>query len=182
MASLTAFFVISLKRTRWMLGLASRTSSAMCQAMASPSRSGSGASSTLSTFLAAALISASTFFLPSMTSYWGAKPCSMSIPMVFLGRSLTCPTEAFTTYPGPRYFLIVVALAGDSTMTRALSPSPRRDFFFGASPAPSGVASAGAAATFALGFAAFVLVVGAFAVGAFAVGAFGDAALTAGAV
>jgi hypothetical protein len=39
-----AFFVISLNITRWMLALESRISSAMCQAMASPSRSGSGAS------------------------------------------------------------------------------------------------------------------------------------------
>ena len=45
-ASMTAFFVISLNSTRWMFGLSSRTSSAMCQAIASPSRSGSGASST----------------------------------------------------------------------------------------------------------------------------------------
>jgi hypothetical protein len=68
MASLTAFLVISLNSTRWMLLLAGRISSAMCQAMASPSRSGSGARKTRSALRAAAMISASTFFLPSMTS------------------------------------------------------------------------------------------------------------------
>ncbi len=42
-ASVMPFFVISLNSTRWMFGLMSRSSSAMCQAIASPSRSGSGA-------------------------------------------------------------------------------------------------------------------------------------------
>ena len=97
MASFTAFFVISLNSTRWMFELAGRISSAMCQAMASPSRSGSGASRTWPAFLAAAVISAITFFLPSITTYSGWKSCSTSIPMVALGRSLTCPTDALTT-------------------------------------------------------------------------------------
>ena len=88
-ASLIAFLVISLKRTRWMFGFAERTSSAMCQAIASPSRSGSGASSTRWAFRAASIISARTFFFPSMTTYSGWKPCSMSIPIFFLGRSFT---------------------------------------------------------------------------------------------
>jgi len=39
--------------------------------MASPSRSGSGASRTFSALLAAALISAITFFLPSMNHVFG---------------------------------------------------------------------------------------------------------------
>src|SRR5215471_13368450 len=128
-----------------MLGFESRTSSAMCQAIASPSRSGSGARYTRPTSPAAFLISARTFFLPSMTSYSGWKSCSMSMPMFFLGRSLTCPTDAFTTKPRPRYFLIVFAFAGDSTMTSALS-LPRRGraigFFAGASDAVATVAAA----------------------------------------
>src|SRR5215831_13811051 len=42
----------------------------------------------------------------------------MSTPSVLLGRSLTCPSEASTEKPFPRYFWIVFALAGDSTMTK----------------------------------------------------------------
>src|SRR5215469_4620052 len=42
----------------------------------------------------------------------------MSTPRVLLGRSLTCPSEASTEKPFPRYFWIVFALAGDSTMTK----------------------------------------------------------------
>ena len=64
-----------------------------------------------------------------MTTYSGAKSCSMSMPIFFLGRSFTCPTEAFTTYPAPRYFLMVLALAGDSTIT-SVPPEPRTFFFF----------------------------------------------------
>src|SRR5262249_12226679 len=41
------------------------------------------------------------------------------MPMSFLGRSLTCPTEAITVYPEPRYLLMVFALEGDSTITSA---------------------------------------------------------------
>ena len=54
-----------------MFGFAERTSSAMCQAIASPSRSGSGASSTRWACRAASMISARTFFFPSMTTYSG---------------------------------------------------------------------------------------------------------------
>src|SRR3974390_2273612 len=43
----------------------------------------------------------------------------MSIP-IFLGRSRMCPFEAMTSYFEPRYFLIVLAFAGDSTTTRVL--------------------------------------------------------------
>src|SRR5690242_14667528 len=62
----------------------------------------------------------------------------MSTPILLLGRSITWPTEAFTTYPEPRYFLIVFAFAGDSTTTRVLPlarlatsavPSDLRDVF-----------------------------------------------------
>src|SRR5437660_11897405 len=46
----------------------------------------------------------------------------MSMAKRLLGKSRTCPLLAATSKSGPRYLLIVRALAGDSTMTR--------DFFF----------------------------------------------------
>src|SRR5262245_10003134 len=58
-----------------------------------------------------------TFFLSRRTTYSGSKPFSTSTPSLDLGRSMTCPTDAFTVNPDPRYFLIVRALAGDSTTT-----------------------------------------------------------------
>src|SRR5438105_8645279 len=42
------------------------------------------------------------------------------------GRSRTWPILAFTTNPSPRYLLIVLAFAGDSTITRSFP----LDFFF----------------------------------------------------
>src|SRR2546430_4658309 len=52
-------------------------------------------------------------------------PRSTLFPYTTLFRSsITWPTDAFTVKPAPRYFLIVLALAGDSTMTSALPPSP----------------------------------------------------------
>src|SRR5437762_1483545 len=50
----------------------------------------------------------------------------MSTPSLLLGRSRTCPLEARTSNPEPRYLPIVRALAGDSTMTRFF---PRRAGF-----------------------------------------------------
>src|SRR5216684_1532854 len=44
----------------------------------------------------------------------------MSTPIFDFGRSMMWPTEAFTVYPEPRYFLMVFALAGDSTTTSVL--------------------------------------------------------------
>src|SRR3954462_13305104 len=55
----------------------------------------------------------------SRTSYSGTNVLR-STPMPLLGRSRTCPIDAFTTKPSPRYLLIVLALAGDSTITRDL--------------------------------------------------------------
>src|SRR3990170_997840 len=51
-------------------------------------------------------------------TYLGTKPPSMSTPREPLGRSLTWPMEARTSYPEPRKPARVRALAGDSTMTR----------------------------------------------------------------
>src|SRR5208283_5211749 len=62
--------------------------------------------------------------LPSMTSYFGRKPFSTSTARSFLGRSLMCPSDAFTTNCLPRYLLIVFAFAGDSTITNAFAISP----------------------------------------------------------
>src|ERR1700681_2644915 len=61
---------------------------------------------------------ATTFSLPGMMTYSVSKSLSVSTPRVLLGRSLTWPSEASTVKPLPRYFWIVLALAGDSTMTK----------------------------------------------------------------
>src|SRR6476620_3552511 len=50
-----------------------------------------------------------------------AKPCSGSTAPSFGTRSRTWPYEARTVKSGPRYLLIVLALAGDSTMRRFLA-------------------------------------------------------------
>src|ERR1022692_2885740 len=54
-----------------------------------------------------------------MISWRGSNPCSTSTARSFLGRSLIWPSDALTTYCLPRYLLMVFALAGDSTITRA---------------------------------------------------------------
>ncbi len=119
-----AFLVISLKSTRRTRASppSAPNSSEMCQAIASPSRSGSVAMKTRSAFLAARLMSERTLALPLMTSYWGRKPFSTSTPIFDLGKSFTWPTDAFTSKLRPRYFLMVLALAGDSTITRVGPP------------------------------------------------------------
>ena len=43
-----------------------------------------------------------------------------STPSLLLGRSRMCPMDALTSKPGPRYFPMVFALAGDSTITKLL--------------------------------------------------------------
>ncbi len=91
-----------------------------CQAIASPSRSGSGPSSTMSVFLAASRKSLITSPLPLIVMYLGLNPCSTSMPNWLLGRSRTCPMDALTTYFRPSILLIARALAGDSTITRTL--------------------------------------------------------------
>src|SRR5271166_680452 len=55
-----------------------------------------------------------------MTTYSVSKLFSRSTPRLLLGRSFTWLYEASTVNPLPRYFWIVFALAGDSTMTRPL--------------------------------------------------------------
>src|SRR5688500_3890789 len=98
--------------------------SATCQAIASPSRSGSVARKTRLAAFAAFLISETVWVLPLMVTYSGVNVFpSISTPSFRVGRSRTWPTVAFTEYPAPRYFPIVFALVGDSTMTSA---SPAR--------------------------------------------------------
>src|SRR3954451_15070412 len=70
---------------------------------------------------AACFSSEISFFLPSITSYLGVKSLSTSTAKSFLGKSLTWPKEALTRYCLPRYFPIVFAFAGDSTMTSDLA-------------------------------------------------------------
>ncbi len=65
-ASTTAFFVISLKMTRF-VGISFKSSTSFrCQLIASPSRSGSVAKNNSSMFLAASCNSLTTFFLSLM--------------------------------------------------------------------------------------------------------------------
>ena len=60
-----------------------------------------------------------TFFLPWMHCVLGLEVVlDVDARASSSGRSITWPTEAFTVKSRPRYFLIVFALAGDSTMTR----------------------------------------------------------------
>ncbi len=92
--------VISLKRTRKTLSFffldLPPISWAMCHAIASPSRSGSGARNTLSTSWAFFLMSERTLDLPLMVTYCGSNSLSMSTPSLLVGKSFTCPTEAIT--------------------------------------------------------------------------------------
>ncbi len=60
---------------------------------------------------------ANTFSLPGITTRSVWKLFLMSTPSVFFGRSFTWPSDASTSYSLPRYLLMVLAFAGDSTMT-----------------------------------------------------------------
>ena len=96
-ASCTPFFVISWINTRRILSLGFFNSLAICQAMASPSRSGSGARYTVSASCAAEVMSLRIFSLPGIVTYWGSNPLSTSTPRELAGKSLTCPFEARTS-------------------------------------------------------------------------------------
>src|SRR5215475_11981081 len=101
----------------------------MCLPMASPSRSGSVATYTVSADFAASLISLTTFSLPGITSYVGSKLFSMSTPRPFFGKSLMWPTDAMTLKSLPRYLLIVFAFDGDSTITSDLDITHSNVFY-----------------------------------------------------
>src|SRR5213082_622753 len=139
----TASLVISWNRTRRTLPPPPLPSwLATCHAMASPSRSGSVASSTRSDALAAFLISARVLAFSLMVTYSGVKPFSTSTPSLRCGRSRTCLTVAFTVYPAPRYFPMVLALVGDSTTTSAPTPGLRPGLALPRGGAPGLVGSA----------------------------------------
>ena len=91
---------------------------ATCHEMASPSRSGSVASSTPSADSAAFLSLSAIAFLSVMIVYVGAKSCRTSTASRFCGRSRTCPPVAKTLYPLPRYFCTVSSLPKPSMTTR----------------------------------------------------------------
>src|SRR5207342_493898 len=121
-ASLIARGVISVNTTRCRVLSLSRPRSlrisAMCQLIASPSRSGSVARNSASADLAALAIASTCFWFFSIRSYRMAKPLAGSTAPSFGTRSRTWPYEARTVKSLPRYLLIVLALAGDSTMRR----------------------------------------------------------------
>ena len=91
MARVTAVLVISLKVMRLVSFFCSSSVSYKCQEIASPSRSSSVASHTVSAAFANFLSSATTCFLSGLTSYCGVKLASRSIAIPFLARSRTCP-------------------------------------------------------------------------------------------
>src|SRR5687768_6180657 len=74
--------------------------------------------------LAAFFSSERVLVFPLMVTYLGSNPRSTSTPSSRVGRSRRWPTVAFTSYPEPRYFPMVLALVGDSTMTSAPRPPP----------------------------------------------------------
>jgi hypothetical protein len=97
----TASLVISWNITRrmgadtaWRLGCVKYCST--CQPMASPSRSGSVAMKISRAPLAIFLRSVRMSSFPSIVTYSGAKPLSMSMPSFLAGKSRTCPTVART--------------------------------------------------------------------------------------
>ena len=121
-AARTPSAVISRKTTR-STGLSpsasfSRSQVSTCQAIASPSRSGSVARISPSESPSAARIapSARAARRPAV-SYTIAKPSSGVTEPAFAGRSRTWPWQASTRQPRPRNRSTVRALAGDSTTT-----------------------------------------------------------------
>ena len=124
-ARCTSDLVIASKVTRFACFGSTFNSSARCQAMASPSRSRSVANQISRAPFASLRSSVTVFFFAESTSYVGSKLCSRSTPGTScliplgarLGRSRMCPTDAFTTNPRPRYFSMVFAFAGLSTIT-----------------------------------------------------------------
>ncbi len=85
--------------------------------MASPSRSSSVARYSSLASLRAARRSFTTSRPRVVSSYVGLKPLSTSTARPFEGRSATWPTEARTSKSSPRKRAMVLAFAGDSTMT-----------------------------------------------------------------
>src|SRR5262245_14235518 len=155
-ACLTARSVISLNVRRAIGRRALFSAPARCQAIASPSRSGSGARKMRSAFSAAARILASAALLPRIGTYWGSKSLSRSTPSSLFGRSMMWPFEASTENPRPRNLVSVRDLVGDSTITSDL-PRPLPALFAPLGALPGSALRAEPLATTVLpaGFAGF---------------------------
>ena len=85
--------------------------------MASPSRSGSVASTSPSASFSADAILRSVAVALRFVVYFRAKSRTGSTEPSFAGRSRTMPRVANTSWPAPRTPRTVFALAGDSTTT-----------------------------------------------------------------
>ena len=125
MASSTAFLVMALNTTR-LTGLSPSTfflrrTSSTCQLIASPSRSGSVASTSESALFTALAISLKRLRASPCSSQDMAKSLSGSTEPFFSGKSRTWPKLARTVKSEPRYLLMVFALAGDSTITTCIT-------------------------------------------------------------
>ena len=91
-----ADFVISWKTMRLVLSAGMAAASIRCQEMASPSRSSSVASQTVSASFTIFLMSVISFFFSVKTSYCGEKCLEISMPRSFWGRSRTWPLLEMT--------------------------------------------------------------------------------------
>src|SRR4051812_33068541 len=120
--SLIAAGVISWKVTRLSLEAGTLMTSAMCQAIASPSRSRSVASQTCAAAFASLRSRRTCFSESSGTTYSGRK-VTRSTPIFDLGRSRMWPNDASTLYSLPSIRSSVLAFVGDSTTTRSCLPS-----------------------------------------------------------
>jgi len=112
----TAVFVISLNVTLVIFFDSSFSIVAKCQAIASPSRSGSVAKYTVFACFASFFNDFIRSPFPLIFIYCGSKSCSISIPIFDFGKSLICPIDATTLVLPPKNFFIVFAFAGDSTI------------------------------------------------------------------
>src|SRR3990167_5614960 len=61
------------------------------------------------------------FFFPGITIYSGSKPFSISMPIFDFGRSIMWPIEEETVKFFPSILFMVLAFAGDSTITNDLA-------------------------------------------------------------
>ena len=113
-----ASFVISWNTIRGVVFTSNHNACATCQPIASHSRSSSVANHTPSASFTCFLSSAITFLFSGVTSYVGSKSFLISIHIVLAGKSDTCPYDALTVTCFPKYPEIVLAFAGDSTITR----------------------------------------------------------------
>ena len=60
-------------------------------------------------------------FFPFFFFFGFSSSMGRRIPIVFVGRSITWPMDAFTVKFFPKYLLMVFAFAGDSTITSDLA-------------------------------------------------------------